>query len=216
MIEERRRHPRIDAKGTVVVGALGFRHHARLVNVSGGGLFALTSVTAPERWLSRVVDTELRLDAASAEWLVGAARVVRVRSDAIALAFETAPPRLGAVLDELTGAWHVRQRMLAVVLIDTDSARRSTIASGFRMVGCSVVEAASPLEAIVRLGESSFEPDVIAIADTAGTAADDLRAFVRHNHPSAKLIVIDELLGLPTGVDLLGRVRALLSRALAT
>jgi hypothetical protein len=62
-------------------------------------------------------------------------------------------------------------------------------------VGCNVIEAATSLEAIVRLGESSFEPDVIAVADSIPAAtANEMREFVRRNHPQVKLVSITEVI----------------------
>src|SRR5205814_3996243 len=106
------------------------------------------------------------------------------------------PAVLLHMIDQIATAARARDRVLAVVLIDTHAQRRSAMAAGFRATGCNVVEAATPLEAIVRLGESSFEPDVIAIADSdPPTAADDMRAFVERDHPRSKVITIgDELL----------------------
>jgi hypothetical protein len=62
-------------------------------------------------------------------------------------------------------------------------------------VGCSLIEAATSLEAIVRLGESSFEPDVIAVADSIPMAtADQMREFVGRNHPHVKLVSITDVI----------------------
>jgi hypothetical protein len=96
--------------------------------------------------------------------------------------------------------------------------------AGFRATGCGVIEAATPLEAIVRLGESSFEPDVIAIADShPAAAADEMRDFVERNHPNAKLVTIGDALLQPDGIvhwlssadpasDLPDRIREVLVR----
>lgn len=227
MIRERRRHARIVAKGTVVLHVAGAAHNGRIVNIAEGGMSIVTSVTPPERWLGRTIDVELRLDAASAEWVRGTGRVIRIRADGLAVAFASTPPLLTRVLDELSDASHVRRRVLAVVLVDTDRARREAMVAGFRGAGCNVVDAASSLEAIVRLGESSFEPDVIAIADSQPSAsADDLREFARQHHPHAKLVtIVNERVtsdGVPSWVsasdpdaDLSQRIRAVLSRVLS-
>ncbi len=54
---------------------------------------------------------------------------------------------------------------------------------------------------IVRLGESSFEPDVIAIADShPATAADEMRSFVERYHPNAKLVTIGDSVLQPDGI----------------
>ena len=96
------------------------------------------------------------------------------------------------------------------------------MADAFRSAGCTVSETSTPLEAIVRLGELDFEPDLIAIADSMpGAIADDLRRFVIRDHPRVKLVTIGaELLHDATNghwlssahptADLVNRVRAVL------
>jgi AmiR/NasT family two-component response regulator len=112
--------------------------------------------------------------------------------------------------------------VISVVLIDADPARRAAIAAGFRAAGCQLIEVATQLEAIVRLGESHFEPDIIAVASTQPvTAADEMCAFVEHYHPSSMLVSIGPELLDPAGLDhwlseatatedLPGRIRELL------
>jgi hypothetical protein len=87
-----------------------------------------------------------------------------------------------------------------------------------------VIDVSTPLEAIVRLGEAPFEPDLIAIADSLpGQISDDLREFVEREHPRAKLVTIGDEVDDPTGLvhwlssrnpnsDLVTRVRHVLSR----
>ena len=221
---ERRRHARMVLKGTVTLQAVGYAQHARIANLGEGGMFAATDVRAPDRVLSRAVDLEIRLDGGHAQWLRGTGRIVRIVAEGVAVAFDTLPSGLLRMIDEMATASHARVRVLSVVLIDTDAERRSAMAYAFRTTGCSVVEAATPLEAIVRLGESSFEPDVIAVADSgSATTAADLRAFVERNHASAKLIAIGNDPGAPDGIihwlssanpdgALANRIRAVLAR----
>ena len=114
---------------------------------------------------------------------------------------------------------------MSVVLIDGHTERRWAIAEGFRATGCAVIEASTPLEAIVRLGESSFEPDVIAVADSYPTSeAEEMRVFVERDHPNVKLVTIGDALIEPDGIahwlssadpgsDLPDRVREVLVRA---
>jgi len=223
-MRDRRRHVRIKAKGAVVLHVAATPRHGRIADVSAGGLLIVTHVTPPESWLGRTVEVEIRLDDARSEWLRGSGRVVRICADGLAFAFDQTPPSYVRVLDELGDASRTRRRMLAVVLIDPDAARRSAMVTGFRQVGCAVVEATTPLEAIVRLGESSFEPDVIAIADSQpAAAANALRAFTQQNHPQAKLVTIGDERGAAdalaswlssddTAADLPQRIRAMLSR----
>jgi hypothetical protein len=190
MITERRRFPRTVAKAAVVVHAAGADLKARLVDVAEGGLLAATNVTPPQRWLGRQVEIDLRFDGIG-DWLRGAARVVRIVASGLAVAFTTQPAELGRIVDELAGAARARQRQLAVVVIDTNSQRRAAIVAAFRAVGCVIVEAGTPLEGVYRLGESRFEPDVIAVADSQPMeGAEALRRFAEVNHPRVALIRI--------------------------
>jgi hypothetical protein len=198
---ERRRHARISPKGTSVVHATSYALRGRIVNLGEGGMFVATRVSAPELLLGSAVDIELRLDTGFAQWLRGTGRIVRVTADGVAIAFDALPAQLRKMIEDLTTASRARVRILAVVLIDADPPRRSAMAEGFRAAGCDVIEAATPLEAIVRLGESSFEPDVIAVADSQpSTAAEDMRTFVHHNHPNAKLVTIGDAALEPDGI----------------
>ena len=220
---DRRHHARIDPKGTVVVHALGNAHRGRLANIGAGGLYATTATTLADRLLGRVVELELRFDGALAIWQRVEGRIIRIDADGVAIVFDTptAPPLL-RMIDELTTASHASARVISVVLIDADPPRRAAIAIGFRAAGCEVVEVATPLDAIVRLGESHFEPDVIAVANTEpATAADEMRAFIEREHASSMLVTIGHELLDPAGLanwlssatstaSLPGRIRELL------
>jgi CheY-like chemotaxis protein len=150
-----------------------------------------------------------------------AGRVTGIVAGGAAIVFAV-PTALLHMIDRLTTASHASARVISVVLIDADTARRATIAAGFCAAGYQVVEVATQLEAIVRLGESHFEPDIIAVANTQPvTAADELCAFVEHYHPSSMLVTIGQELLDPAGfdnwlsdttatADLLARIRELL------
>ena len=198
---ERRRHARISPKGTSVVHATSYALRGRIGNLGQGGMFIATRVIAPDRLLGSVVDIELRLDTGFAQWVRGTGRIVRITAAGIAIAFDALPAELRQMIDELATASCARVRILSVILIDAHASRRSAMAAGFRAAGCAVIEAATPLEAIVRLGESSFEPDVIAIADShPTTAAHEMRDFVERNHPNAKLVAIGDAAIGPDGI----------------
>jgi hypothetical protein len=220
---ERRRHMRIYAKGTSLVRVDDYVLRGRIANLGEGGILVLAHVDGPEL-LGRLADVEVRLDGGFAQWLQATGPVVRIADGGVAIAFETLSGELRAMIDELTTATRARNRVLSVVLIDADAQRRSAMTAGFRTTGCAVIEAATPLEAIVRLGESSFEPDVIAIADSHPTAeADEMRSFVERNHPNTKLVTIGDALLQPDGIahwlssadpssDLPTRIREVLAR----
>jgi CheY-like chemotaxis protein len=221
---ERRRHVRIAPKGNVVLLAGELAQRGRIVNLSQGGLLMQTEVMPPDRWLHEAVEIELRLDGQLDQWLRASGRVSRLdaAANAIAVAFETIPMPLVHLIDEMSAASHTRLRVLSVILIDADPLRRPAMAEGFRSAGCTVLEIATPLEAIVRLGESSFEPDLIAIADSLpDTVANELRSFVERAHPRVKLVAIGDDLAKPAGIshwlssadpasDLITRVRHVL------
>jgi len=198
---ERRRHARIIPKGALVFRAQGHEQRGRIANVSEGGVYVVTSATAPEELLARTVELEIRLDAGHAAWLRATGQIVRIDQDGLAISFDLLAAPLLRTIDELSTASRAHDRIITVVLIDADDQRRSGMAAGFRATGCTVIEAATPLEAIVRLGESSFEPDVIAVADSHPTnAAAEMRTFVERNHPNAKLITIGDDVLQPDGL----------------
>jgi hypothetical protein len=195
---ERRSHARIVAKGAVSFGSSNHAQRGRVANLGKGGMFVLTSATVPDRLRRRAVDFQIRLDGGHAEWLRGTGEIVRIHSRGMAVAFDTPPIALLRVIDHLASAARANVRIMSVVLIDVDETRRSAMAAGFRATGCSVVEAATPLEAVVRLGEAMFEPDVIAVADSQ-TAA-EMRLFVEREHPGTKLLTIGDELFAPDGI----------------
>lgn len=200
---ERRHHLRISPKGAIVLHVHAHAQQGRLANVGAGGAYIHTKMSAPDRWLGRAVELELRVDGRDGEWLRATGQIVRIAAGGVAVAFEDAPPAaLLALIDEMTTASRANRRVISVVLIDADAKRRSAMVEGFRSAGCSVVEASTPLEAIVRLGESHFEPDVIAVADSqASSDAADMRVFVERYHPKAKLVTIGDELLVPDGIE---------------
>lgn len=221
---ERREHARIIAKGAVNLRTFDHAQGGRIVNLSAGGLSVVTSVNPPERLLRRSVELEIRLDGIHAEWVSARGEIVRIRALGLAIAFHTPHVELLAMIDRLGTAAHASARVITVVLIDADRDRRGAMAAGFRATGCTVVEAATPLEAVVRLGETSFEPDVIAVADSQCGAAEEMRGFVEREHPRAKLVTISDAVFAPDGiahwlsstasyVDLPGRIRSVLLAA---
>jgi CheY-like chemotaxis protein len=191
---ERRKHARVALKGTAILLAGEHAVRARLVNLSKGGFLASTLVTAPSRLLGQSVDIELRLDDPLSQWNRIEGKIVRIENHGVAICLN-ATSALVRLVDEMTAASRTRERVISVILIDEDATRRKLLAEGFRIVGCSLIEAATSLEAIVRLGESSFEPDVIAVADSIPTAtADQMREFVGRNHRHVKLVSITDVI----------------------
>lgn len=195
---ERRLHTRISPKGTVLIA---HEHRGRIANLSEGGVFVVCDAPALGSLRDREVDLELRVDAGQAAWMTTTGRIVRRDPGGLAIAFAAPPAALVRVIDELATASRAHARIISVVLIDADDPRRAAMANGFRAIGCDVIEAATPLEAIVRLGESSFEPDVVAVADShPPEAAEEMREFVERAHPHARLITIGDEVLRPDGI----------------
>lgn len=221
---ERRRTLRFSPKGTVILhdGAQVIR--GRISNLGGGGMLVSAESTSTESLLTRPIEIDLRLDGGEDEWLRVRGRVRRIGGETLAIEFETVPPSLVQLVDDTATASHRHVRILSVVLVDAIAIRREAIAEAFRSSGCSVIDTSTSLEAIVRLGEAQFEPDLIVIADSIPSAtSQELRQFVEREHPAAKLITVGDELVEPAGLghwlssanvegDLVARVRELLSR----
>ncbi len=192
---------RLSPKGTVSIRATDYDVRGRVANLSTGGLLANTLVTAPDRLIGEHVELELRLDTQHSAWLQLRGCVLRIGSTSIALSLDGVPDSFERIVDEALTASHSHRRILSIVLVDGTLPRRLQMAEAFRMAGCAVVDVSTPLEAIVRLGEFHFEPDVIAIADSLpSTIASELRTFINMEHPRAKLITIGDHAIEPAGL----------------
>ena len=221
---ERRQHVRVTPKGTVLVAAGEQRQRGRIANIAVGGMLATTSMTTPERLLARAAEIDLRLDDREAQWFKLRGKILRITADSVAVSFDDVPAGFASLLDQVTDAVHVARRRLSVVLVDANTERRTAMAAGFRDNSCAVLEASTALEAIVRLGEAAFEPDLIAIADSIpGQTSEDLRRFVEREHPNTKLVTIGDTVLDPGGIvhwlssadpdsDLAMRVRRVLAQ----
>jgi len=194
----------------VLVRAGSYLLRGRVANLSLGGLSATTLVTAPERLLASFVEIELRFDGGDRAWCQLGGRLLRSGATSLAVAFDRVPPGFAQTIAEMHDALHSRRRVLSIVLVDAKDDRRAMLADGFRAACCSVIDTATPLEAIVRLGESHFEPDVIAIADSSpATISDELRRFVAREHPHVPVLTIGHETAGPD--DLVTRTRQLLA-----
>jgi PleD family two-component response regulator len=70
-------------------------------------------------------------------------------------------------------------RQRSIILVDATPRRRAPVADAFRSAGYDVVEAATPAEAVMRLADSTDEPELIALAETLPeTAAEELRELL--------------------------------------
>ena len=193
---DRRRYMRFAPKGTVNLMAGDHVQQGRLSNLSQGGMLMEVDAPAPAKLLGGVAEVMLRLDGQRGEWIGVSGRVVRLTPGAVALVFEDISSSLAQLIDEMATASRAHLRVLSVVMVDSEPSRRAAMAEAFRAAGCRVAETSTPLEAIVRLCEASFEPDLIAIADSSPSeVSEDLRLFVERQHPRAKMVTIgDELI----------------------
>ncbi len=219
---DRRHHARIEPKGTVTLHALGSVYRGRLVNLAPGGMYVATQQSVPDQLLGRTIDLELRFDGPLAAWQRLAGSVNRIDPDGVAIGFATpTAPALLRLIDDAATASLASARVISVVLIDENPQRRAAIAAGSRATGCQVIEAATTLDAIVRLGESQFEPDIIALANPHTGTTDEMRGFIEREHPSSMLVAIGPELLDPAGLanwlssataaaDLPARIRGLL------
>ena len=213
---ERRASIRISPKGSAIVTAPSWLANGRITDISIGGVaIALDGATTAAA--GDAVEIDLRLDGPAASWLERlTGHVSRVDTETLVIEFDDAPFGLTQLIAETSHNSRSRCRRIWVVLVDSMPERLLAIGDGFRRAGCVVMAVATPLEAIVRLGESMFEPDVVAISDSLPTSiSDELRAFVDYAHPNTKLVRIgadgDHTLswtGSPD--DLLARIRVVL------
>jgi hypothetical protein len=222
-LQERRRHHRIAPKGTVTIRTDAHVASGRVSNLSRGGLSMTTQHAAPEPLLGCAVEVDLRLDGLDASWLRLQGQILRIHDTSIAVKFDAVPPSFAQIMDDAVHASHHHDRLLSVILVDAIPERRDAMTAAFRAAGCLVIEVSSPLEAIVRLGESQFEPDLIAIADSSPEAiSEDLRRFVDTEHPRVKLVTIGDAIDRPSGLshwlssanpseDLAARIRSVLT-----
>lgn len=191
---DKRRTVRVRAKGSVRVRSGFGLVRGRIHDVAVGGVHVCADSGSGVAELDgRRVRIDLRFDHGTDRWFALEGRVVRVAvaTNAVVVAFEGIPTAYEACMqDRLLDAVE-HDRLPHVILVDAHATRRATIAGTFRLRGCNVIEVATPLEAIVRLGELAFEPEVIAISDTFPVSiACELRAFVSATHPRARIVAI--------------------------
>lgn len=219
---ERRTAARVCPKGSMILTAEAWGKRGRVLDISATG--ALLEVPAPHGLSGDKVAVELRLDGPRREWLRLTGRVVRIEVGRIAVAFDESSREFEDLMAEIGNASHSNDRWLSVVMIDATESRRAAMAEAFRAAGCVVIDVATPLAAVIELGESHFEPDLITIADSEPSViSDELRGFVAAEHPEVKLLRITDDTIEPVGFahwlsttnpdnDLLARIRTMLLR----
>jgi hypothetical protein len=187
---ERRRCFRVAARGSVVVhGAVVAR--GRVIDLSAEGVrIGLPATAGFAR--DALVAVDLHLDGAAATWLPLHGWVVRVDDGReLAVRFDVVPTDFEDVVQDEILADVESERVAHVLLVDPDPARRKPIADELRRNGCDVVELATPLDVIGRLGESRTHAWLVAIADSMPErVAEELREYLAGTRSRAELIVV--------------------------
>ncbi len=192
---DRRRSGRAESSGTAIVhGALAL--HGRIVDLAIGGLTLLVDGIVAEPAVGHRVRVVARLDGPG-RWFHLTGSVARIESRGSAT----------ALVIELTGVPHdyedlVQNELLSglecardpqILLVDSSRGRRALVAAAFRAVGCRVIEASSPLEAIAAIDQSRLHLRAVVIADTElASRAADLRRFLHEAYPRVPLVVVGD------------------------
>lgn len=177
------------ARGRVVVqGSAGGR--GKVVDVSTSGVRFRLAGPAGEYRVADRLSLDLRFDGARGGWWTITGRVVRCDADGqIAICFEAVPSDFATWIDAELHAAREAEDVDHVLLVDPMPLRRIETARTLRDAGRRVSEAATPLDAIDRLGESRYNPRLAAIADTVpASIANELRAYLRREHPAIGLV----------------------------
>jgi hypothetical protein len=194
---ERRRWFRVAARGSVLLHAANVAR-GRVIDLSSGGMrIGLLKTDGFRR--DDAVDLDVHLDGAAATWVPLHGTIVRVDQGAeVAVRFETVPADFEDAVEDEILADVESERVAHVLLVDPDATRRRPLAEALRRNGCHVVELATPLEVIQRVGESQTHAWLIAIAETIPeTVAEELRGYLAGTQMRAELIVVGAELPSP-------------------
>jgi CheY-like chemotaxis protein len=181
MKPERRRTPRVQARGNVVVHAAGGVARCAIVNLSMGGVLLHAGEQRPALALAEGVALDVHLDGRDTAWLRTRGRVHRIDRDAFCVIFDDVSAAFeDAVEDEVLAEIESELRPRALV-VDASDERAARLAAGLRLAGCEVRVAASPLEAIWWLEQSRAHVAITVISELA--SAGSLMSFLRDMHP---------------------------------
>jgi hypothetical protein len=222
MKPERRRTPRVRARGNVVVHAAGGVVRCEIIDLSLGGVLLRCADPWQPTVSTEMVAVDVHLDGRDTAWLQARGRVQRVDVEAFCVVFEGVSAALedaveDEVLAELEGALRPR-----AVVVDASAERAERLATGLGTAGCEVRIVASPLEAIWWLEQSRAHIAIVLVSEprSAGT----LMSFLRDMHPGVVRAAIgdrppgvtDDLERVFTDQPDLGRqLRRLVARVLA-
>ena len=189
---DRRHVQRVCSTGSVTIQLCAEEIRARIEDLAVGGVRLILDPASKLLPIGGVrARMDLRLDGSSAGWLRTTGHVLRVRRAlrTIAVQFDDVPSDFEDLIqDELLGALE-RDRSTAVLIVDAVDHRRRLLAEAFRVAGCHVTEARTPLEAIFYLDDSRLHAALVAVADTEPThTADELRRFVSDEYPRLRVI----------------------------
>lgn len=190
-LHERRTSGRVHARGTAVVHGV-IASHARLFDLSTGGLSLVVDSKTTLPSAGALVHLDLRLDGVG-RWLHLSGIVVRVETQGphflLVVALVVVPTDFedlvqAEILSELECA-----RQPRLLLVDAARGRRELVADALRALGCLVIEASSPLEAIAQIDQSRLHLWAVVVADTKlASQAEELRRFLAETHPEVRQI----------------------------
>jgi len=190
---ERRRAMRVRSKGSIHIHHGARLIRGRILDLCAGGISVRAEL--PLELASHEgepVRIDIKLDACSKEFSL-AGHVVRSQAvtKEIAIQFDdVASDFVDCVQDELLAATE-HDSLPRMILVDNVARRRGVFANAFRRAGCCVTEVSTPLEAIAWLGQSRFEPGVIAVADSVPESiAVDLREYLCEQFPETHMVAI--------------------------
>ncbi|MDB4956859.1 MAG: hypothetical protein JWO36_4428 [Myxococcales bacterium] len=164
---ERRRAARVSPRGTAVLHGKQLTVTARILNVGDGGICVQADYfPVLEPWTNATVTVDVQIE--GRRWVTVAGRVVRTDSNTgeLVVTFDRTPDEFRELVTLEVLADVERDLAPFIMLVDAAADRRTSIAEAFRGAGNVVVEAATPLEGLMRLCESEYAPEIIAIADT--------------------------------------------------
>jgi hypothetical protein len=182
MKPERRRTPRVQARGNVVVHAAAGPARCAIVNLSMGGvLLHGGEAQRPEVAMAEVVVVDVHLDGRETAWLRTQGRIQRIEADAFCVIFDGVSAAFeDAVEDEVLAEIESELRPRALV-VDASEQRAERLAAGLRTAGCEVRIVASPLEAIWWLEQSRAHVAIVLVSEPR--SAGSLMSFLRDMHP---------------------------------
>lgn len=193
---ERRRNPRIAARGSVVLRGPDHVTRGRLLNISLDAIEVAIEVACELAFEPGGLvgfDVGLRFDGVSGTWLHCPGRITQVRTTSstrrakfgsIVVVWEPLPVELRVVIARLEGRRLASDEVICVMIVDSDLPRRRSVATAFCSKGCVVVEVSSPLEALDWLGNGHPDPALVLVGSTGPACnADELEEYLSFAHP---------------------------------